>query len=211
MKKTVLVLTALVLSGTMGITGLAWAQVQLQQFKPSVKIVFVTSQRYTGNLGGLAGANAKCQQLATAAGLTGTYKAWLADNNSMPTTAFTHSTSPYVLVNGTRIADDWTSLITKPLLHELFTDERNTVVFYNKGYGPEVWTGIYLYHPSGSMSIGFDYYYQSCRGWNSANEEDSGVAGLNYWTMALPPFTTAWSSYERVPCNQNLHLYCFQQ
>src|SRR5207248_2675590 len=44
------------------------------------KRVFVTSVMYDGNLGGLAGADAKCQARATAASLSGTYKAWLSDD-----------------------------------------------------------------------------------------------------------------------------------
>ena len=43
--------------------------------------VFVTSQTFTGNLGGIAGADQKCQDLADAAGLPGIYKAWLADSD----------------------------------------------------------------------------------------------------------------------------------
>jgi cysteine-rich repeat protein len=44
------------------------------------KKVFVSSQMYDGNLGGLAGADAKCQALADAANLTGTYMAWISTN-----------------------------------------------------------------------------------------------------------------------------------
>ena len=39
--------------------------------------VFATSSLHPGDLGGLAGADAICQQRATAAGLTGTYVAYL--------------------------------------------------------------------------------------------------------------------------------------
>jgi hypothetical protein len=41
-------------------------------------LVFVTSQSYTGSLGGLAGADTKCNTLAGAAGLGGTWVAWLS-------------------------------------------------------------------------------------------------------------------------------------
>jgi len=42
--------------------------------------VFVTSSSWNGNLGGLSGAGAKCQQAADAAGLGGTWVAWLSDS-----------------------------------------------------------------------------------------------------------------------------------
>jgi hypothetical protein len=42
------------------------------------KRVFLTSTTYTGNLGGLAGADAKCQARANAGKLGGTWRAWLS-------------------------------------------------------------------------------------------------------------------------------------
>jgi hypothetical protein len=46
--------------------------------------VFVTSTVHDGNLGGLAGADAICNSLASDAGLPGTYKAWLSDGFNSP-------------------------------------------------------------------------------------------------------------------------------
>jgi hypothetical protein len=67
-----------------------------------VKRVFVTSTGYPGNLGGLAGADAKCQERATAAGLGGTFKAWLsaAGTGNSAAERLTHATVPYVRVDG---------------------------------------------------------------------------------------------------------------
>src|SRR4051812_26024409 len=70
--------------------------------------VFVSSALYSGALGGLSGADSKCQGLAAAAGLPGAYKAWLADTTGAPISRFVHSTGPYRLVNGTTIAANWT-------------------------------------------------------------------------------------------------------
>jgi hypothetical protein len=75
------------------------------------KLVFVTSQLYGANLGGLDGADAKCQALATAANLPGTYRAWLSDSTGSPSTRFTQSANPYKLVNGTVVANSWADLI----------------------------------------------------------------------------------------------------
>ena len=44
--------------------------------------VFATTAAYTGNLGGRAGADAACTTSRTAAGLPGTYKAWLSTNTT---------------------------------------------------------------------------------------------------------------------------------
>jgi hypothetical protein len=48
--------------------------------------VFTTSTQYDGALGGLSGADAKCQSAATAAGLHGTFKAFMASSAGPVTT-----------------------------------------------------------------------------------------------------------------------------
>src|ERR1051326_3970478 len=51
--------------------------------------VFVSSTTYDGNLGGFDGAAAKCQAVATAAGLGGTWAAWIsASGHSGKTQSF---------------------------------------------------------------------------------------------------------------------------
>ena len=72
--------------------------------------VFVSSTTHSGNLGGLSGADTTCQNLANAAGLPGTYRAWLSDNTQSPSTRFATSTGAYALVNGVTIAASWTDL-----------------------------------------------------------------------------------------------------
>ena len=44
--------------------------------------VFITSARYFGDMGGLSGADTICQNAATAAGLSGTWKAILSDSTT---------------------------------------------------------------------------------------------------------------------------------
>jgi len=48
------------------------------------RIVFATSTLQNGNLGGLAGADQICQEHADAAGLLGSFKAWLSDSRPPP-------------------------------------------------------------------------------------------------------------------------------
>lgn len=76
------------------------------------KRVFVTSTSYNGNLGGLAGADAKCNTRAAAAGLSGTYKAFLAGSSSLSapvsySSGFTLHYLPYRHVNGVKFSDDF--------------------------------------------------------------------------------------------------------
>ena len=90
--------------------------------------VFVTSTRYNGNLGGLAGADAICQERAEAAGLApGIYLAWLSvDSGSAgtPLTRFVQSPGPYTLVDGTTIvANNWADLTDGFLAASISLDE----------------------------------------------------------------------------------------
>ena len=108
------------------------------------KTVFASSERYDGNLGGLAGADAKCQALADAAEvynprLIGTFKAWLSDSTAGPATRFTHSPFPYVLVNGTQVADNWADLTDGSLDSPINVTEQGDTV--PTGYPARVWTG----------------------------------------------------------------------
>lgn len=50
------------------------------RFPPRAHRIFATSTDYTGNLGGFAGADAKCQERAAAANLGGTWKAVLSNS-----------------------------------------------------------------------------------------------------------------------------------
>lgn len=87
---------------------------------PTPKLVFVSSAQYGADLAGLTGADAKCQALATAASLSGTYKAWLSDDNTNAATRLAHATVAYVLVDGsTVVANNWTGLTSGTLLHAI--------------------------------------------------------------------------------------------
>ncbi len=76
------------------------------------KIIFVSSEHYRGGeIGGLEGGDQKCQHLADAEGLAGTFKVWLAtDKSDAPLVRFSWSDVPYVDVNGKVIAETWTEI-----------------------------------------------------------------------------------------------------
>src|SRR6185312_9164199 len=61
---------------------------------PTQMTVFLTSGRFTGDLGGLAGADALCQGAASNGQLAGTFKAWLSDDLASAASRFTHATVP---------------------------------------------------------------------------------------------------------------------
>jgi hypothetical protein len=85
--------------------------------------LFVTNATYTGNLGGLSAGDSICQASADGAGLTGTFKAWLSDTSTTAGSRFTHPTLPYILRDGTLIANDWTDLTDGSIAHAIDLDE----------------------------------------------------------------------------------------
>ena len=104
---------------------------------PVGKLAFVTSTASAGALGGLAGADETCVNLASAAGLPGEFLAWLADDTASPLTRFVQSAGPYLRTDGVRIADDWADLTDGTLLAPLNRDQTGAEVTG----GVWTWTG----------------------------------------------------------------------
>ena len=156
------------------------------------KVVFITSTTYKGNLGGTSGADAKCATRAIAGGLTGTYKAWVSISAAKdPESAFTHSTKPYVLPNGTKVADDWTDLTDGSLDNAINRNE------FGNSYSGSTWTAT-------TNAGQYDNVGETCANWASSSSGQQGMEGQSS--------TTNWSSTGSDSyCNQTLSLFCFAQ
>lgn len=161
---------------------------------PTSKLVFVTSGTYNGNLGGVSGADLKCQSLATTAGLNGTYKAWISSKTQSASSRLTHSTLPYKLVNGTSVAVNWNDFADASHFTKINITELGTTVT------GQVWTnstrtgGIY------GTAIG-----AHCNNWADETSARKGRAGSTAFT------TARWTSDAGVNCNIDLRLYCLEQ
>jgi len=157
--------------------------------------VFLSSTRYEGNLGGLSGADAKCQGLAAAAGLPGTYKAWLSDPTSSPISRFVPSSGPYRLVNGTTIATNFTDLTDGILLAPISVTETGG------GFGntDRVWTQTKIDGTGGGL------FNLHCSNWSTSADDALGDCAKATRT------DSTWTHYGGCICSSLLHLYCFQQ
>jgi hypothetical protein len=156
-------------------------------------LVFLSSSRHTGNLGGLSGGDAICQGLATTAGLPGTYKAWLSDSTGAVSSRFVPSPGPYRLVNGTAIATSFTDLTDGTLLAPINVTETGG----DPGGNSFAWTGTRA-----------DGNAMSEAGSNCANW---GPGGMNGWAGYIN-IDSQWTDFGRTTCSMNsFHLYCFQQ
>jgi len=99
--------------------------------------VFLTKDTWAAMyLGGLEGADQKCAQAAQAAGLPGTYKAWLSDHAISADSRLSHSSAPYKLTDGTVIAKDWADLTDGTLSAPIHLSEAGT----EPNTGRQPWT-----------------------------------------------------------------------
>ena len=159
------------------------------------KLVFVTSGSWNGNLGGLTGGDGKCQTLANAAALGGTYKAWLSNNTNNPQSRFVKSTTGYALVNGKDVAKTWADLVDGSILLPINVNEKNAAVGQ-----ADVWTGT----SSNGTSLEED-----CSGWfASGGLLVIGYEGRNNATNGNWTNTGLLNASN---CSTVQRLYCFQQ
>lgn len=179
--------------------------------EPGVKIVFVSSVAYTGNLGGLDGADAKCTALAAAANLSGTFRAWLSDSTGSPSTRFTQPTVDYVFADGTTVfAHGWTDLTSvspKPaFLNELGgppPTSDTACAGLNGGYA--AWVSS---NNDGTPAPGVAAGDHTCSNWSSEAVETSTVGlgspiAANYWI--------GFCSSGVPSCSKKAPIYCFEQ
>ena len=111
-------------------------------FLLSPNIIFATSGVYTGNLGGLSGADAICQSTAQAANLPGTYRAYLSSmqgNTPINAPSRMGSASGWVRVDGVPVMNS----ITQFAAGQLFNAPRLTEggLDVNQTQVPYAWTG----------------------------------------------------------------------
>jgi hypothetical protein len=152
--------------------------------------VFVTSTQQNGNLGGLAGADALCQARAVSAGLPGTYRAWLSAPTVDAESRFFHSTSPYVLTDGTTVvANNWSDLVDGELANSITMTEQALSAIPRQSF-------------TGSFADG-TRTFDDCNAWTSATSAFSGTISSN---SAL----VNWSSTGTSSCATARSLYCIQ-
>jgi hypothetical protein len=144
-------------------------------------VVFVTADTWDGNLGGLAGADAKCQTAATTAGLTGTFIALLSTASTSAEQRLAGARG-FVRTDGQPVADTARDLVSGRFIYPVsFTESE---VYLNDG----AWSG-------------FD---SDCQGWTSNSATAAGSAGRS-GDGGLSAFANGASS-----CDLEHHLYCAQ-
>jgi len=176
------------------------------------KRVFVTDTVYQGGLiGGLAGADMKCEARAAAAGLAGTYKAWLSGSTTPAAARLTHSTGAYLLVDGTMVAASWEALTSGALQHTINLDPfgaeytapiKCTIV----GGLMAVWTSTRIDGTPAEGGTSSGYF---CGDWTELDHD--GLIG-NGLVGNMRAMNSKWTSSNcGLACPDEAALYCIEQ
>jgi hypothetical protein len=155
------------------------------------RVVFATSQTFDGNLGGIAGADAKCMAAAAgASSLAGkTFRAWVSTASSSPAASFTADGS-FVTVGGAVLADTFNDMREGTLMAKVTTE-----------------TGAFLSTPiwTGTAETGYNIAGDDCSGWTDA------TAGSWAARSSSDVIQWYWSFYDTSTCDQQASLYCVEQ
>lgn len=160
------------------------------------KRVFKTSTQYNGNLGGLSGADQKCQEKAKTASLGGVWKAWLSDGNTSASARLNHFNGPYILLDRSVVADNWSDLTDNTLRRNINITELGKL----ETYWTSVWTGT---DPYGNSTGKNCLNWTTNWGWPYFGGAGSADSTISYWTQGLSDEAYCSSTY--------LSLYCFEQ
>jgi hypothetical protein len=163
---------------------------------PNPNVMFVTTGTQTGSLGGLSGADAICQSDAKAAGLSGTFVAYLSTSTQNASarlvTAGGGASRGWVRTDGMPIADTAANLAAGTLWYPPSLDQTGAAVTTS---APEVWTG--------SLYTGVAVSGETCSDWTSTTSTgNTGSPWAGYYA-----FQDWWSGQ---PCSGSYRLYCLQ-
>lgn len=164
---------------------------------PTSKMIFWTDQKYDGDLGGVSGADEKCQLSADTAGVKGIFKAWIGVSTHTEFTparpGFSYYDLPYTNVDGSLVADNF--------LH-LFSNKFERIIESVSGdAGGYFWTGL--------TDRGEFLSSKACMDWTSQLAIHDGTQGFSYAFIYGFP----WSNTFTVQCGGTAgnSLICFEQ
>ena len=149
--------------------------------------VFVSSTTSNSNMGGLAGADLKCTNLAIDANLGGKWAAWLSNQDGPHAIDRVTSSGPWSLVTGELVASNKAELASGTLKHAIDHDEKKATVLPGR-----VWTGT---GPNGRYST------NDCDKWRNGGNGRVGESSLT---------NSTWTSAEVRDCGNLFRIFCFE-
>lgn len=170
---------------------------------------FVTAAAFDGDLGGLFGADLKCQGAAAAAGLPEPerFHAFLSTGTVDAKDRFkaVAAALPYVLVTGKKFADNFATLLAAGPLGEGVAMTETGAPLYSKRVATNTAPGGVHFSPD-----------QHCQEWTSADVAYKARIGFNAVPADSPQWPDwkamqAWTGATSLQCNkEDMHLYCLE-
>lgn len=175
---------------------------------PGRKRVFVTANRYNGDLArqggvrnGAEGAHNICAAEAEAAGIGGQWYAFISDSDRAVLEEREWLVFPYYLVDReTLVFESGPQLFVNGPLIPIDTTPDGARLPASQPIEMQVWTGT-----GGSGSVA-DVVWD-CKEWTDGTSGEQGVYGFIDDDL---PFTAAWTYLDSGPCSQLRRLYCFE-
>lgn len=166
-----------------------------------LKRIFVTSIGYDGNLGGEAGADAKCQTRADAANRGGTFKAWLLDGTGAQYIYNKFTDASYSNILGQKVITTFLDYNSGYTGFQTLESSINYDEFKRSSA-----TNIYAW--TNLDSNGYRYALSSnalsCYGFTYDNNSSTALVGnVSY-------LTSQWSSQTTQNCSSKLRLICVE-
>ena len=156
--------------------------------------IFVTgTSSFNGDLGGLAGADSKCQAAAVAAGLSGTFKALIS--TSTTTASSRLGNGDFYLLNGVKVISNGD--LANPLV-KVDVLANGSTLDVGIGHEDDVWTGS----TNAGASTG-----TNCNDWSSSLSSAFGTRGDADDTLGDAVF----NQKSNEACNSTFSLYCFSE
>jgi hypothetical protein len=163
------------------------------------KRIFVSTGGTKGAFGGTAAAaitaaNGLCSSSATSAGLTGSFLAWLSNSSQTSVTSLVASTGPYVLVDGTVVAENGAGMLSGTLVNPVHEDA------FGNDVASTVWTNV--------TSAGAEF---SSTGTTNCTDFTSNSGSRTAEVGDTTSKGTAWTQSAATACNSTLSVYCIEQ
>jgi hypothetical protein len=175
-------------------------------------VVFTTKAVFDGDLGGLAGADAKCNTYAKAAGLSGTFRAWLSDSGTDAISRVPEGGPWRILDSDGRQSDvafeskdAWTGYPKVSIVNTEFGKTLSELSSSTTTEIPYTWTGTEL---GGKQKGCHCLDWTSSKNYNSdcPSGEYGGVIGSRHAREG----DEGWTDLASNPCDARSALLCYQ-
>lgn len=161
-------------------------QGEISEWETDKRIVFVTDTTWNGAIGGIAGANNKCEVAAYYSGLGSNYIAIISDSSEDAEDNIPDG--KYVRVDGVHVADNHADLFDGTLMNPININEKGET------QTGRAWTG--------SNDAGQGAFHPACGDWSfvDANGMTGDISAVN----------GNWLEDSIITCGGGAHLYCVE-